>query len=162
MQKDKEMVVRGQNSVELRSSKNGEEYLKLDWCCSWSNELVEDLGKSQMRTMLFFKHKFADTFVVMVTWLTLYTNADGKRVTYSSRRKYRVNLKTRKVTQPYGNKAVSLEGRQFLYEGTKTLRFGLEQAWTKAEVETELLIMTRYADMMWRSMNDRNINKVDL
>lgn len=162
MEKDKEMVVRGQNSVELRSSKNGEEYLKLDWCCSWSNELVLDLGKSQMRTMLFFKHKFADTFVVMVTWLTLYANANGERVTYSSRRKYRVNLNTRKVTKPYENKAVPLEEWQSLHEGTKTLRYGFEQTWAKADLETELLIMTRYADMMWRSMNKRSINKVDL
>lgn len=162
MQKDKEMVVRGQNSVELRSSKNGEEYLKLDWRCSWNNELVLDLGRSQMRTMLFFKHKFADTFVVMVTWLTLYMNANGQEVTYASRRKYRVNLKTRKVTTPHGNKAVSLEEWQFLHEGTKTLRYGFEQAWAKESLEKELLIMTNYADMMWRAMEKRNTNRVEL
>jgi len=162
-------VIRGENSVELRTSKNGEDYLKLDWQCVWNvkSDMTEGLGKSQMRTMLFFKHKFANTYVVMVTWLTLDLCRDGQNhVTRVARRKYRVNLKSRKVNKPIGYKAVRLDPQERLWEGYRvpcTVGMGGEEMpWSREQLTTELLIMTNYADMMWRSMDKRSINRVEL
>lgn len=162
-------VIRGENSVELRTSKDGRDYLKLDWQCVWSvkSDMTEGLGKSQMRTMLFFKHKFADTYMVLVTWLTLDLCSKGvKHVTRAARRKYRVNLNSRKVTKPVGCKAVRLDPQEMLWEGYRvpcTVGVGGEETpWSREQLEKELLIMTNYASMMWHSMDKRGTKRVEL
>jgi len=162
-------VIRGENSVELRTSKDGTDYLKLDWQCVWSvtSNMTEGLGKSQMRTMLFFKHKFANTYTVLVTWLTLDLCSMGvNHVTRVARRKYRVNLNSRKVVKPAGYKAIRLDPQERLWEGYRvpcTVGMGGEETpWSREKLEKELLIMTNYADMMWRSMDKRGVNRVEL
>jgi hypothetical protein len=145
-------ICRGEDSAELRKTKTGVEYLKLDWNCRWSGNIDEAVGESQMRTLLFFKHKYAETFVVLVTWLTLEVNRQGKLITLSRRKKYRVNLNTRKVTVAYHSHAVPI--RSFLAFGDHG------KPWMKSRLEQELLTMTNYAKMIWDGMGSRKITKV--
>lgn len=162
MQNNGNWVARGENSVELRCSKTGEKYLKMDWVCNWPNkEDVLELGRSQMRTLLFFKHKFADTYVVLVTWLTLDLSRNGKLVTRVARRKYRVNLKSRKITVPRNGQACALSSTS-LWDGSNVPRYGVEEVWAKESLEKELLVMTKYAEMLWSGMEKRGTNRVEM
>ena len=111
------MILRGLNSIELLTAKTGVPFVKKTFKCKWEPGRVWESAYSwvhsnedpagatdQIRSAFVYKHdKFKDTYNVLIVFLTLAVNNNGKYITKVERKKYRVNLNSKAICVAWGN-----------------------------------------------------------